>query len=76
METVTRKIGNSIGAIFPKSLSPKAGEVFTITKIDDTFIFKPKKPDIFAHSKDWEGFRHSVQEDREWDLQESVGREL
>ncbi len=30
METVARKIGNSVGTIFPKDISPKVGELFTI----------------------------------------------
>ena len=33
METVARKIGNSVGAIFPKAISPEVGEIFTILKV-------------------------------------------
>lgn len=32
METVVRKIGNSVGAIFPKDISPAVGETYTIVK--------------------------------------------
>lgn len=47
METVARKIGNSIGVIFPKDISPKVGESFTILKVGEAYIVKPKKEDIF-----------------------------
>ena len=46
METVARKIGNSVGAIFPKDISPKVGEAFTILKVGEAYILKPKKEDI------------------------------
>ncbi|EAC3871413.1 antitoxin MazE, partial [Listeria monocytogenes] len=41
METVVRKIGNSVGTIFPKDISPKVGETFTILKVGDTYVLKP-----------------------------------
>lgn len=68
METVARKIGNSVGAIFPKDISPEIGETFTILKVGEAYILKPKKEDIFKNEEDWIGFRNSVtQEDAEWD---------
>lgn len=77
MEIKARKIGNSIGAIFPKDISPKVGETFTIIKVDDTFILKPKKEDIFADPRNWIGFRESVsKEDEEWDNMKSEGEEI
>ncbi|MBO1308129.1 antitoxin MazE [Enterococcus sp. 669A] len=77
METVARKIGNSVGAIFPKDISPEVGETFTIVKVGDTYILKPKKADIFANAEDWEGFRDSVtSEDTEWDTMRSEGEEI
>lgn len=76
METVARKIGNSVGAIFPKDISPKVGETFTILKVGEAYILKPKKEDIFKNEKDWEKFRDSIsQEDTEWDTMKSVGEE-
>ncbi|MDU5336890.1 antitoxin MazE [Enterococcus sp.] len=76
METVARKIGNSVGAIFPKDISPKVGETFTILKVGEAYILKPKKEDIFKNEKDWEDFRDSIsQEDTEWDTMKSVGEE-
>ena len=76
METVVRKIGNSVGTIFPKDISPKVGETFTILKVGDTYILKPKKEDIFKNEKDWEGFRESVtSEDSEWDSMKHEGKE-
>ncbi|EAF8635333.1 AbrB/MazE/SpoVT family DNA-binding domain-containing protein [Listeria innocua] len=76
METVVRKIGNSVGTIFPKDISPKVGETFTILKVGDTYILKPKKEDIFKNEKDWEGFRESVtSEDSEWDSMKLEGKE-
>lgn len=76
METVARKIGNSVGAIFPKDISPKVGERFTIVKVGDSYILKPKKTDIFEIAEDWEGFRDSVtSEDIEWDTMTSEGDE-
>lgn len=50
METIARKIGNSVGAIFPKDISPEVGEAFTIFKVGDTYILKPKKK-IFLKRK-------------------------
>ncbi len=47
METVVRKIGNSVGTIFPKSISPQVGEKFTILKVGEAYILKPKREDIF-----------------------------
>lgn len=76
METVARKIGNSVGAIFPKDISPEVGDTFTITKVGEAYILKPKKEDIFKHADDWAGFRDSiVQEDAEWDIMMSKGNE-
>ena len=76
METVVRKIGNSVGTIFPKDISPEVGETFTILKVGDTYILKPKKEDIFKNEKDWEGFRESVtSEDSEWDSMKLEGKE-
>ncbi|MGY3703475.1 antitoxin MazE [Vagococcus martis] len=76
METVARKIGNSVGAIFPKDISPEVGETFTISKVGDAYILKPKKEDIFKHADDWAGFRESVtEEDTEWDIMASQGDE-
>lgn len=51
METVARKIGNSVGTIFPKDISPKVGEIFTILKVGEAYILKPKKEDIFKNEK-------------------------
>lgn len=68
METVARKIGNSVDVIFPKDISPEVGDRFTIVKAGDSYILKPKKTDIFEIVEDWEGFRDSVTlEDTEWD---------
>ena len=53
METIARKIGNSVGAIFPKDISPEVGEAFTIFKVGDTYILKPKKEDIFEKKEAW-----------------------
>ncbi|HFD1725283.1 TPA: antitoxin MazE [Enterococcus faecium] len=76
METIARKIGNSVGAIFPKDISPKVGEEFTIIKVDDTYVLKPKKSDIFEKDEDWVGFRESVTtEDGEWETMKSEGEE-
>lgn len=76
METVARKIGNSVGAIFPKDISPKVGEAFTILKVGEAYILKPKKEDIFKNEKVWEGFRESVTaEDSEWDSMKLEGKE-
>ncbi|EAC9982142.1 antitoxin MazE, partial [Listeria monocytogenes] len=70
------KIGNSVGTIFPKDISPKVGETFTILKVGDTYVLKPKKEDIFKNEKDWEGFRESVtSEDSEWDSMKLEGKE-
>lgn len=76
METVARKIGNSVGAIFPKDISPKVGEAFTILKVGEAYILKPKKEDIFKSPEDWTGFRSSVtKEDVEWDTMKLEGEE-
>ncbi|MCF8638256.1 antitoxin MazE [Enterococcus faecium] len=76
METVARKIGNSVGAIFPKDISPKVGEAFTILKVGEAYILKPKKEDIFKNGKAWEGFRESITaEDSEWDSMKLEGEE-
>lgn len=76
METVARKIGNSVGAIFPKDISPKVGEAFTILKVGEAYILKPKKEDIFKNAADWVGFRDSMtEEDTEWDTMKPEGEE-
>lgn len=76
METVARKIGNSVGAIFPKDISPEVGETFTILKIGEAYILKPKKEDIFKDEENWKGFRDSIsRDDFEWDAMKDVGRE-
>lgn len=76
METVARKIGNSVGAIFPKDISPEVGEAFTILKVGEAYILKPKKNDIFEDEKTWEDFRSSIsQEDSEWDTMNLEGEE-
>ncbi len=76
METIARKIGNSVGAIFPKDISPEVGEAFTIFKVGDTYILKPKKEDIFEKKEAWEGFRESLtEEDKEWDTMKLEGEE-
>lgn len=76
VETVARKIGSSVGAIFPKDIAPEVGERFTIVKVGDSYILKPKKTDIFGSAEDWEGFRDSVtSEDMEWDRMRSEGAE-
>ncbi|EAC5363516.1 antitoxin MazE, partial [Listeria monocytogenes] len=57
-------------------ISPKVGETFTILKVGDTYVLKPKKEDIFKNEKDWEGFRESVtSEDSEWDSMKLEGKE-
>lgn len=76
METVARKIGNSVGAIFPKDISPQVGETFTILKVGEAYILKPKKEDIFKNTADWVDFRSSItQDDAEWDSMKSEGEE-
>ena len=76
METKIRKIGSSVGAIFPKAISPKVGEQFTIYKVEDMYVLKPKKEDIFKNTADWEGFRDSmIAEDVEWDNMKLEGEE-
>lgn len=76
METVVRKIGNSVGAIFPKGISPEVGDAYTIFKIDDTYILKPKREDIFKNDAEWKDFRASVTvEDTEWDTMKLEGKE-
>ncbi|MGX4686109.1 AbrB/MazE/SpoVT family DNA-binding domain-containing protein [Vagococcus sp. JNUCC 83] len=76
METVVRKIGNSVGAIFPKDISPEVGDTYMISKVGDAYILKPKKEDIFKHADDWAGFRDSVtEEDTEWDIMGAEGDE-
>lgn len=76
METVTRKIGNSVGATFPKEISPVAGQTFTILKIGDSYVMKPKKENIFEDANQWEGFRSSLEpEDVEWDEASLGGKE-
>ncbi|EPM6858976.1 antitoxin MazE [Enterococcus faecalis] len=70
MEVVkTRKIGESIGIIFPMNILPEVGEIFSIYKLGDTYILKPIKDDIFKNDEDWVGFRESIEKsDLEWDL--------
>lgn len=43
METVARKIGNSVGVIFPKGISPEVGEAYRL---------KSKKEEMFKHAAD------------------------
>lgn len=75
METVSRKIGNSIGTIFPKDISPEEGIKFDIYKVGEAYILKPKKTNIFSND-DWTDFRDSLtQEDMDWDLMNPEGRE-
>ena len=76
METVVRKRGNSVGTIFPKSISPQVGEKFTILKVGEAYILKPKREDIFKNAEDWVGFRKALtNEDKEWDEMKLEGEE-
>ncbi|EJW9248808.1 antitoxin MazE [Enterococcus faecalis] len=76
METKVRKIGNSVGAIFPKGISPEVGDTYTIFKVEDTYILKPKREDIFKNETDWKGFRESLtSEDADWDSMIFEGEE-
>ncbi|MGM0291427.1 antitoxin MazE [Enterococcus faecalis] len=76
METKVRKIGNSVGAIFPKGISPEVGDTYTIFKVEDTYILKPKREDIFKNETDWTGFRESLtSEDADWDSMIFEGEE-
>lgn len=77
METFTRKIGNSVGAIFPKDIAPDVGTEFIIFKVGEAYILKPKKEDIFKNKNAWKGFRKSVtSEDYEWDTMKLEGKEI
>ena len=38
MKITTRKIGNSVGTIFPKEIAPKFGEEYSVYKVEDTYI--------------------------------------
>lgn len=38
MKISTRKIGNSVGTIFPKEIAPKVGEEYSVYKVEDTYI--------------------------------------
>ncbi|MDY5177990.1 antitoxin MazE, partial [Lactococcus lactis] len=61
---------------FPKDISPKVGESFTILKVGAAYILKRKKVDIFRTEKAWEGFRESITaEDSEWDSMKREGKE-
>jgi len=52
------------------------GESFTILKVGEAYILKPKKEDIFKNEKAWEGFRESITaEDSEWDSMKREGKE-
>jgi virulence-associated protein VagC len=62
---------------FPKDISLEAGKTYTIIKVEDAYIMKPKKEDIFKDSARWTGFRASISsEDAEWDQLSSEGKEL
>lgn len=55
---------------------PEVGETFTILKIDDFYMLKPKKQDIFNVTEDWEGFRESVTTEYvKWDRMIVEGQE-
>ncbi|CAI3455434.1 hypothetical protein [Enterococcus cecorum] len=56
MKITTRKIGNSVGTIFPKEIAPKVEEEYSVYKVEDTYILKPKQEDIFANKDQWTGF--------------------
>ena len=76
MEIKARKIGNSIGIIFSKDIAPEVGEPFSISKVENTYILRPKKVNIFESVEDWAGFRSSVtSEDIEWDSPIIDGKE-
>ena len=47
METTIRKIGNSVGAIFSKDISPEVGKIYTIIKIGETYVLKAQKRRYF-----------------------------
>ncbi|WP_261810734.1 AbrB/MazE/SpoVT family DNA-binding domain-containing protein [Levilactobacillus humaensis] len=68
MKITMRKIGGSVGFIFPRELEPEVGQQFTVVKIGDALCLTPAKGDLFANTSDWVGFRESLlPEDKVWD---------
>lgn len=51
MEVAAKRIGNSVGVVFPAAIAPKTGQVFTIVKVEDAYILKPKRADILRMPK-------------------------
>ena len=77
MKITTRKIGNSVGTIFPKEIASKVGEEYSVYKVEDTYILKPKQEDIFADKEQWTGFSADLSDESlDWDTMKSEGNEF
>ena len=77
MKITTRKIGNSVGTIFPKEIAPKVGEEYNIYKVEDTYILKPNHKDIFVNKDQWTGFSADLSDESlDWDTMKSEGNEF
>lgn len=76
MKITTRKIGNSVGIIFPKEIAPKVGKEYSVYKVEDTYILKPEQEDIFADKDQWTGFSADLSDESlDWDTMKAEGDE-
>ena len=77
MKITTRKIGNTVGIIFPKEIAPNVGEEYSVYKVEDTYILKPKQEDIFVDKDQWTGFSADLSDESlDWDTMKSEGNEF
>lgn len=68
MDTIIRKVGNSLGIIIPDELNAKTGDQYKIIKIGDSIVLTLLHNNLFENEAEWKKFRDSISaEDYEWD---------
>ncbi|MDT2757871.1 hypothetical protein P7G51_10815 [Enterococcus asini] len=77
MEVKVKKIGNSVGIIFPKVARMQAGEEFTLRMSKSGYILTPKIKDIYHTDEFWGDVRSELTaEDHAWDEMKSLETEV
>ena len=68
MDDEVKKIGNSVGIIFPKSIQMGVGDKFTLRTFNNAYVLTPKIAARYSSDGFWGDVRNEMtKEDVEWD---------
>ena len=68
MDVEVKKIGNSVGIIFPKKSHMSEGDKFTLRTFNNAYVLTPQIKDIYYNDDFWGDVRNEMtKEDVEWD---------